>query len=131
MATQQWACEICDTCFDNEEEALSCEQQHLNEKIDNDAEQLLQSVFPTSHNSDTRYEYHCVLCGKLIMKYDTVWDGHRNERGDLIYDNGIKFMEGYYCSTCVIEGKNRLQNAVKFLHDQLESEKELDNYKVT
>jgi len=121
MATKQWACEICDTCFDNEEDALSCEQRHLDEKTEDNAEQLLQSVFPTRHNSDTRYEYHCVLCGKLLIQYDTVWDGHRNETGDIVLNNGIKFMEGNYCNKCVTEGKSRLQRAVEFLKEQIKN----------
>ncbi len=33
---------------------------------------------------DTRFVQHCAHCGKVLVRWDSEWDGHRNERGDVL-----------------------------------------------
>jgi len=58
------------------------------------------------HKDDTRYKKHCVLCGKLLLRYENYWDGHRNERGDLVErHNNNRTPNGYQCVSCDFEEK--------------------------
>lgn len=60
-----------------------------------------EEIFPSRHKNDDRYRKHCVDCGKLLYRYELCWDGHRNERGEIVekYD-WVKTLGGLRCPEC-------------------------------
>lgn len=53
------------------------------------------------HKYDTRYKKHCILCGKLLLRYEKWYDGHRNEPGDLAERHScVRTSDGYRCVSC-------------------------------
>lgn len=75
-----------------------------------------EEVFPSRHKNDTRYKKHCVDCGKLLYRYELCWDGHRNERGEIVekYD-WVKTLGGLRCPECnIIFEKILLKSYINF-----------------
>lgn len=90
----KYICEVTGEEFDTEEEALLSEEKFNRNSI-------FIKLFPKEHPDDNRYKTHCVNCGKLMWEYESTWDGHRNETGDLIKSNPIfKLFGGGYCIEC-------------------------------
>lgn len=104
----QYQCSRCKELFDSKKDAIECERRNLKDKFTKDKEK----VFPTwvyskkkdgtwDENEDSRYTFHCVVCGKVLIKYDTYWDGHRNNPGDLEYQGEYSIIKGAkVCPDC-------------------------------
>lgn len=71
------------------------------EKIDIEAlDRELDTVLPNSDNDD-RYRTHCCRCGVLLIEYETDWDGHRNERGQMyVRKEYVERFDRYLCMKC-------------------------------
>lgn len=71
-----------------------------------------EEVFLSWHKDDDRYKKHCVDCGKLLYRYEACWDGHRNERGDLIEQHdAVRILDGLRCLDCAAIFKEALLKA--------------------
>ena len=93
-----YICDFCRKKHKTEEECLICEKKcKAKENI-----QEVRNFLQTYHDKNTGYEKHCVVCGKLVRKYESNYDGHRNERGRVIFeDNPSVFCDSWYCIDCV------------------------------
>ena len=60
------------------------------------------SIYKTFHNKDDYLTRYCVDCGKKVLEYNSSWDGHRTERGDIIFKEAgyDVFLGGKRCADC-------------------------------
>lgn len=111
----KYICEYTKQEFDTQEEAL------LSEK--NNKQTIFRSIFPRTHRSDDNYNTHCIKCGSLLLQYDSVYDGHRNERGNvLINKNRTKIFESWFCDPCHIQTLDILTDIIINNRDKFDSE---------
>ena len=92
--------------FSSKEEAAKAEEEYqINQKIYTLSD-ILRKYFKQKYSDHDRYDkclYLCVDCGIKLLEYESNWDGHRTERGDLIFRHVGKttsFLDGYRCENC-------------------------------
>jgi len=99
----KWVCSICRLEYSEHKDVIRCEAVCSNKQEDEKyiAQKLM--IFPETHKNDDRYKKHCVECGQILFERDRYWDGHRNEPGDVIYEdeNQAMLLNGRYCSKCL------------------------------
>jgi DNA-directed RNA polymerase subunit RPC12/RpoP len=118
IKTKIYQCNDCGKHFEIKEDAFSCEEKHLKEReIANK-----QKVFPVYHEKDSKYSKHCVECGKELLRYESIWDGHRNDTGDISFTLPYKtLMDGKYCLDCYAPLEKTITNAVLKYRKQKEN----------
>jgi len=92
--------------FVKKKDAVLAEEEY---NIDNEIKKLngiFRKYFKTDYDDNHRYDsyvYFCVDCGIKLLEYAVEYDGHRNERGNVIYKHdgpAPKFFDGNRCEPC-------------------------------
>jgi len=87
--------------FPTKKEAKDYEEKYAMEQDINRLTPILRQYFKTRHDI---YQNYCVDCGKLIFEWESVWDGHRNNKGKYTSHNEhYKFVDGWRCSKCNVK----------------------------
>jgi len=108
----KWACGVCSTEFGERDAAAGCETKCCATLERERFESRWAEAFPCGHKDDDRYERHCVECGKLLIRYETLWDGHRNERGDIAeHHDRVETLGGLRCPGCTRKFRTALLRA--------------------
>lgn len=100
--------------FETKKEAVAAEEEDkLAAEVDR-LQPVLEKYFRTYYGDSDRYNnyrYVCVDCGSLLIEWDRVWDGHRNERGRVLekYDYCGLF-GGLRCPSCHDKAKKLLKD---------------------
>ena len=108
--------------FSTKKEATQAEEEdRLNLKI-KELSIVFRKYFKTLHKSNScpsRYLFLCVDCGKKVLEYEMKYDGHRNERGDIIFqgDGVVILFDGKRCSKCNKKIEKLLEEMLS-LHSQ-------------
>lgn len=112
----QYKCDCCSNTFDSYAEATECELKHK----ENFYEAKKLKHLPESHPKDDRYTKHCVDCGICVCEYAREWDGHRNNKGNLIFviDNKRVF-NGLRCLNCYDKLEVTIVCLLESVHEQL------------
>ena len=89
--------------FSTKKEAVEAEEYKNNQKITK-LSVVFRKYFKTHYktNDFQKYLYLCVDCGKKILEYDCYYDGHRNEKGDIIFQDkeAVELFDGKRCKKC-------------------------------
>ena len=98
----EYQCEKTKKKFSKEKDARASEDKHVLEKETKKKIKIFQSIYKTFHNKDDYLTRYCVDCGKKVLEYNSSWDGHRTERGDIIFkEPGYDvFLGGKRCADC-------------------------------
>lgn len=97
--------------FFTKEEAEKYEKSLIENTKSYELDLKFRSIFPRNYYSDDWYNCHCVKCGNLLVQYDSVYDGHRNERGDVKIDNPkVILFGGNYCPDCYNKIWSKVRN---------------------
>jgi hypothetical protein len=107
---ERWECLNCPKTHLTEQEAHDCEVSHaVTERLDRWAH-----YFPGFHPKDDRYTWHCVDCGLLLVTFEPVRDGHRNEPGPRhnVKVNRVH-LGGLRCYECINKMKARIFAALE------------------
>ena len=86
-------------------EAYAAELESKERKEIDKLEPIFRKYFKKDYGKKDRYNsylYLCVGCGKKILEYDSVWDGHRSNRGEVLFrdSDATKLFNGWICSKC-------------------------------
>ena len=124
--TTTYACNECKTAYTVKDKAVLCELEHKLSELD----AIRDSIFPQYYEEkqtkaqrkngypkeDSRYTKYCVCCGDPVIEYDSYYDGHRNEVGDLIRSKPFSNVLGSrVCDDC--QGSAKLSRMYKKLED--------------
>lgn len=101
--TTYYVCHFCHRKHENKTNAKECELTCLQEKY----KQQSRLIF-NWHKKDDRYTQYCPICNVKIREYDSIWDGHRNNVGNLEFDISEKYFSPFYptfpylcCKNCI------------------------------
>ncbi|NGX64083.1 MAG: hypothetical protein KR126chlam6_01507 [Candidatus Anoxychlamydiales bacterium] len=90
--------------FSTKKEAVAVEKEYNFEEKIKKLSVILRKYFKTYYkdNRFQKYIYFCVDCGKKLLEYKCENDGHRNERGDVIFqeNNIVTLFDGMRCKKC-------------------------------
>ena len=105
---EKWVCSRCGHEYDSQKDASQCEVEHQCTIVDGIRDEVTDRFIKRRNKKDYRWEKHCVDCGKVVLKWDTYYDGHRNEAGDKIVDEGERFFRRYRCDDCLDKFETKL-----------------------
>ncbi len=109
----KWKCDVCNAVFPSPEAAAECEKQCKRGLEALAFKKEFRKLFHVSHRDDDRYHQHCIDCGKLLLEWESYYDGHRNERGDIIMkENYATLFGGIYCYDCYDKLKLKIYKAM-------------------
>jgi hypothetical protein len=101
----KYICELTDKEFNTKKEAEKYETEYR--------EKEFRKLFPLCNEKDDEYKKHCIFCGLKVLEYDCVYDGHRNERGDIIFeDEWNKIFGSVFCLKCYNVLLKRIKNII-------------------
>ena len=109
--------------FPTKKEAEQAEKEYGTleeiEKLNN----IFRKYFKISYGEKDRGDKYlglCVDCGEKLLEYNTEWDGHRNERGDILYSKPNKaiFLDGCRCPKCNDKIIRSFQEMLQFYQDK-------------
>jgi len=102
--------------FPTKKKAKEAEEHYAMEQDVNRLTPIFRQYFKTRFDI---YQNYCVDCGKLIFEWESVWDGHRNEKGKYTSHNEhYQFVDGWRCDKCdkkIIELINKM---IDFYHTE-------------
>ena len=78
-------------------------------------EVTFREVFPVRHKNTSKYHTYCIDCGELLFEYASIYDGHRNEKGDYVKRQDYHTLfNGHRCEECHCSAKNLFKNIKEF-----------------
>jgi len=105
--------------FPTKKKAVEAEEEYKLEQNIYDLENIFRKYFKTYYGDRDRYDsylYFCVDCGKKLLQYKCENDGHRNERGAIIFSDkeADTFFEGMRCKKCYEKAKKLFEKMILF-----------------
>lgn len=117
-----WECSFCNSRFDFENDAISCEAEHVEAVNRSRLLGLMQKYFPFKHQLDTPCEKHCVDCGRMVIQWEREFDGIERRRTKIQHvENHKEILHGRRCEQCATVFTDRILNALE-AYDQKEEE---------
>lgn len=95
---EEWQCEFCGWVAEPEhleDHEKYCERHQLEKLVG----KWLDALETEDYTKQTdKYTKRCNVCTKTLLEFNSYWDGHRNEVGDLMFKTDYQTIRGrYFC----------------------------------
>jgi len=115
----EYQCEKTKKKFNTEKAAKASEDKFALDKEVKQKIKIFETIYKQTHPKDDYLIRHCVDCGKKVLEWDSAWDGHRTERGEVKFrepDYDV-FLGGRRCKDCHKKIYLKLVDAVFFYQE--------------